>query len=61
MTYSVRDSVGYSDGKYDTSPYGTAVLNPTVIPSAFFIGEPVSSPYRAVVLNPSVIQLAYHR
>jgi hypothetical protein len=33
--FSVGDSVGYSDGKIDMSPYGSAILNPSVIPSAF--------------------------
>jgi hypothetical protein len=33
--YSVYDFVGSSDGKQGTSPYGAAVLNPSVIPSAF--------------------------
>ena len=28
-------SVGDSDGKIDTSPYGSAISNPSVIPSAF--------------------------
>ena len=32
---SVGDSAGYSDGKIDTSPYGSAISNPSVIPSAF--------------------------
>ena len=32
---SVGDSVGYSDGKIDTSPYGSVISNPSVIPSAF--------------------------
>jgi hypothetical protein len=33
-------------------------LNPSVIPSAFFIGEPVLSPYGAAILNSSVIPSA---
>jgi hypothetical protein len=32
---SIGDSVGYSDGKIDMSPYGSAISNPLVIPSAF--------------------------
>jgi hypothetical protein len=28
-------AVGDSDGKIDTSPYGSAISNPSVIPSAF--------------------------
>ena len=53
--YSVCDSVGYSDGKKGTSPYGAAVLNPSVISSAFSSVKSVTSPYGADVLNPSVI------
>jgi len=34
-------------------------LNPSVIPSAFFIGESVSSRYGAAVLNPLVILSAF--
>jgi hypothetical protein len=33
--FSVGDSVGYSDRKIDTSPYKSAISNPSVIPSAF--------------------------
>jgi len=33
--FSVGESVGYSDGKIDMSPYGSDILNPSVIPSAF--------------------------
>jgi hypothetical protein len=32
---SIGDSAGYSDGKIDTSPYGFAISNPSVILSAF--------------------------
>jgi len=32
---SIGDSAGYSDEKIDTSPYRSAILNPSVIPSAF--------------------------
>jgi len=32
---SIGDSAGYSDEKIDTSPYKSAILNPSVIPSAF--------------------------
>ena len=33
--FSVGDSVGYSAGKINVSPYGSAISNPSVIPSAF--------------------------
>jgi hypothetical protein len=33
--FAVGDYVGDSDGKIDTSPYGSAISNPSVIPSAF--------------------------
>jgi len=33
--FSVGESVGYSDGKINTLPYGSAISNPSVIPSAF--------------------------
>jgi len=32
---SVGDAVGDSDGKINTSPYGSGISNPSVIPSAF--------------------------
>jgi hypothetical protein len=32
---SVGDAVDDSDGKINTSPYGSGILNPSVIPSAF--------------------------
>jgi len=32
---SVGDSAGYSNGKIETSPYGSAISNPSVISSAF--------------------------
>ena len=32
--FFVGDAVGDSDGKIDTSPYGSAISNPSVIPSA---------------------------
>jgi len=32
---SVGESIGYSDGKINTSPYEFAISNPSVIPSAF--------------------------
>ena len=33
--FFVGDSVGDSDGKIDTSSYGSAISNPSVIPSVF--------------------------
>jgi len=32
---SVGDTAGYSDRKINTSPYGSSISNPSVIPSAF--------------------------
>jgi hypothetical protein len=32
--FSAGDAVGDSDGKIDMSPYGSAISNPSVIPSA---------------------------
>jgi len=34
-SFFVGDAVGDSDGKISTSPYGSGILNPSVIPSAF--------------------------
>jgi len=33
--FSIGETVDDSDGKIDTSPYGSAISNPSVIPSAF--------------------------
>jgi len=33
--FFVGDSIGYSDEKIDTSPYRSAISNPSMIPSAF--------------------------
>jgi hypothetical protein len=33
--FSVGDAVGDSDGKINTSPYISAISNPSVIPSVF--------------------------
>jgi hypothetical protein len=32
--HSIDETVGDSDGTIDTSPYGSAISNPSVIPSA---------------------------
>ena len=58
--YSVCDFVGQSNGKQGTSPYGAAVLNPSVISSIKIIRNNlhVSEPPFFYILNiPSVISL----
>ena len=42
--FSIGDAVGVSDGKIDTSPYGSAILNSSVIPSVKI--TPPKPPYQ---------------
>ena len=55
---SVGDYIGDSDGNIDTSPYGSAISNPSVSSSVIQTANRshhCTGTVRAVVLNPSVI------